>query len=216
MSKNVKENAGIGTEPFPGSFLRPKKEENLPEDILELLVEYYRNAYDDRIFATLSNIHNALPGTITVLPKVNKFGRLRIGAEVIGSTFSGRHIRSANVLAQFVLDDGTTDTYPGQVQFFFEHTIYLSEGETTFSLAFIKWYEAAEDRRSRFHCQIDNDNANICNIELWKTGFYDLGRDCIIPIHNILGRFVSAKMSIGRKNPKKYLSVIPINRKIHI
>ncbi|PKC61562.1 hypothetical protein RhiirA1_398323 [Rhizophagus irregularis] len=217
MSKNVKEKAGIGSEPFPGALLKPKKEANLPQDILKLLIEYYNSAYDNYFFISLSDIHNALPEAIGVLPKVTKFGRLRIGVEVIGSTFSARHIRSVNVLSQFILDDNhTTDIYPGQVQFFFEHTIHLPEGSKTHCLAFVRWYKKTENRKYRFHCQIDNDDLNICNIELWENEFYELSQDCIIPIHNILKRFVAGKMTIGKKNPKSYLSVIPINRKIHI
>jgi hypothetical protein len=215
MSKNVMEKAGTGSEPFPGTFMKPmKKDVNLPPEVLALLVEYYCNAYE-YTFVTLSNIHTSSKDSIVVLPKVNQFSRLRVGAEVFGSTHS-RYIKSANVLAQFVVDDYTTDIYPGQVQFFFEHTIQLPEGPATHSLAFVRWHDKADDRRSRFHCQIDNDNTQICNIELWKKDFYDLSRDCIIPIHSILGRFIAGTMKIGKKNPKEYLSVIPINKKIHI
>jgi hypothetical protein len=216
MSKNVMEKAGTGSEPFPGTFMKPmKKDVNLPTEVLALLVEYYCNAYE-YTFVTLSNIHTSSEDSIVVLPKVNQFSRLRVGAEVFGSTHSPRYIKSANVLSHFVVDDNTTDIYPGQVQFFFEHTIQLPEGPATHSLAFIRWYDAADDRRSRFHCQIDNDNAKICNIELWKKDFFELSRDCIIPIHSILGRFIAGTMKIGKKNPKEYLSVIPINKKIHI
>jgi hypothetical protein len=119
---------GEGSEPFPGTLLKPmKKNVNLQLEVLELLIKYYHNAYGIS-FVTLSNIHNSPSNSILVLPKVNLFARLRLGAEVFGSTFSPRYTRSANILAQFVLDDdNTTDTYPGQVQFFFEHTIYLPE-----------------------------------------------------------------------------------------
>ena len=183
MSKNVKEKAGIGSEPFPGAFLKPKKEVILKQDILELLIKYYNGAYENYSFVGLSDIHNALPEAIAVLPTVTKFGRLRIGAEVIGSTFSARHIRSANILSQFVLDDNVmTDIYPGQVQFFFEHTVYLKEGSETHSLAFVRWFKkAVEGNRRRFHCQIRKDDLKICNIELWENEFYELSRDCIIP-----------------------------------
>ena len=121
------------------------------------------------------------------------------------------------ILSQFILDDdNTTDIYPSQVQFFFKHTVQLSEGPVTHSLAFVRWYEAADDRRSRFHCQIDKDDMKICNIELWKKDFYELSRDCIIPVHNILGCFIAGTMKIGKRNPTEYLSVVPINKKIHI
>src|ERR1044071_2931005 len=98
----------------------------------------------------------------------------------------------------------------------YQHWIQLPEGPATHSLAFVKWYDKADDRRSRFHYQIGNDDEKICNIELWKKDFYELSRDCIIPIHSILGHFIAGTMKIGKKNPKEYLSVIPINKKIHI
>ena len=85
----------------------------------------------------------------------------------------------------------------------------------THSLAFVRWYEKPDDKRNRFHCQIDGD-LKICNVELWNKNFYGLSRDCIIPIHSILGRFVAGNMKVGKKNPREYLSVIPINRKICI
>ena len=59
MSKNVKEKAGVGSEPFLGAFLNPKKEVNLTQDILGLLIEYYNSEYENYSFVSLSNIHNA-------------------------------------------------------------------------------------------------------------------------------------------------------------
>src|SRR5688572_14934238 len=56
MSKNVEERAGTGSEPLPGNFLNPKTiDTNLTKEVLNLLVEYYHNAYDKE-FAALSNI----------------------------------------------------------------------------------------------------------------------------------------------------------------
>ena len=103
----------------------------------------------------------------------------------------------------FVIDDNTTDIYPGQVQFFFEHMIQLPKGSATYLLAFVRWYDKADNRRSQFYCQIGNDNEKICNIELWKRDFYELSRDCIIPIHSILGRFIAGTMKIGKKKSQR-------------
>jgi hypothetical protein len=160
-------------------------------------------------------VHNAPEHSIPVLPKVNQFSRLKIGTEIFGSVLSYRHAKSAKILAQFILNDDTIETFPGQVQFFFEHTVYLQEGPRTHYLAFVRWYKPAENRRTRFYFKIDDD-ANSCNIELWSDKFYEMGRDCIIPIHNILCRFVSGTFKVGQRNPKKYMAVIPINRKFHI
>lgn len=214
MSRDVEEMAGIGSEYFPGTFLNPKSvNTNLSKEVLDLLVKYYCNAYE-KDFTALSNIHIATSDAVPVLPKVNIYGRLQLGSEIFGSTYSKRHSTSAKILAQF-LHDNTKDTYPGVVQFYFEHTIYFPEGPKKHSLAFVKWYLPAEDHRIRFHCMVNNDD-NLCNIELWKKEFYDLSRDCIIPVHSIFGRFVEGSFLIGQRNPRKYMSVIPINRKFHI
>src|SRR5436305_15271859 len=78
MSKNVTEKAGTGLEPFPGTFMKPiKKDVDLPTEVLELLVEYYCNAYE-YAFATVSNIHTSSKDSIVILSKVNQFSRLRV------------------------------------------------------------------------------------------------------------------------------------------
>src|SRR5256886_2238297 len=117
---NIMEKVGTGSEPFLGTFMKPmKKVVDLPTEVLELLVKYYCNAYE-YAFATVSNIHTSSEDSIVILSKVNQFSRLKVGAEVFGSTHSPRYIKSANVLSQFIIDNNTTDIYPGQVQFFFE------------------------------------------------------------------------------------------------
>ncbi|GBC41103.2 uncharacterized protein OCT59_001819 [Rhizophagus irregularis] len=114
MFKNVKEKIGMGSEPFSEILFKPmKKNINLSQEVQELLVEYYNNTYDYS-FITLSKIHILSLNSITVLPKVNQFGRLRFSAEVFRSIFLARHFRSVNILSQFVLNDNnTTDIFPG-------------------------------------------------------------------------------------------------------
>ncbi|PKY50989.1 hypothetical protein RhiirA4_467785, partial [Rhizophagus irregularis] len=215
LSTTIEEGAAFGFEIFPGSFLGPsKKDVLLTQDIYLLLTEFYCNVYE-KDFVALSHIHNASEHSIPVLPKVNQFSRLKIGTEIFGSILSYRHAKSAKILAQFILNDDTIETFPGQVQFFFEHTVYLQEGPRTHYLAFVRWYKPAKNRKTRFYFKI-NDDANSCNIELWSDKFYEMGRDCIIPIHNILCRFVSGTFEVGQRNLKKYMAVIPINRKFHI
>ena len=112
-AKECKKNARVGTEHFPGELLKPmKKDVNLPPEVLTLLVNYYYNIYGYS-FIILLNIHNSSTESIVVLPKVNQFERLRLRAKIFGSTFSKWYIKSANVLAQFILDDNTTNTYSG-------------------------------------------------------------------------------------------------------
>ena len=97
MLKNVTEKVG--------TFMKPmKKDVDLQTEVLELLVEYYCNAYE-YAFATVSNIHTSSEDSIVILSKVNQFSRLKVGAKVFGSTHSPRYIKSANILFQFVIND---------------------------------------------------------------------------------------------------------------
>ncbi|CAB4470723.1 unnamed protein product [Rhizophagus irregularis] len=75
MSRNVEKMAGTGSESFPGTFLNPKRiNTDLSKEILDLLVEYYYNAYENKDFVALANIHVASPEAIPVLSKVNIYG----------------------------------------------------------------------------------------------------------------------------------------------
>ena len=40
-----------------------------------------------------------------------------------------------------------------------------------------------------------------------------MSRDSIIPIHNILGKFVKYNFNIGKRKLIEYMAVIPLNKK---
>jgi hypothetical protein len=214
----IEDESAIGTEPFPGELMNPCQETNLRDNILDLLVEYYDNLYDDSFMSissiTASSINRNVVNSRIVNPRIKQYGRLRIGADIYGSVQAARHEKSSYILARFVQDDDTVDTYPGQVQFFFEHTIYLNNKSITHSLALVKWYKPVQDHKIRYYCQVDDDDIKSCNIELWSNEFYNLGRDSIIPVHNVLSKFIKSKFYVGAKKPKEYMAVIPLNKKI--
>lgn len=207
----IEDESASGTEPFPGEFMNPCCETNLPNNILDLLVEFYSNLYDDN-FISISSIRGSDTGTV-VNSKIKQHGRLRIGADIYGSVQAARYEKSSYVLARFIQEDGSVDTYPGQVQLYFEHTIYLNNKCKTHSLALVKWYKPVQDHEIRYYCQVDDD-IKSSNIELWSNEFYNVSRDSIIPIHNIFGRFIKCKFYVGSKNPKEYMAVISLNKKI--
>jgi hypothetical protein len=208
----IKDESASGTEPFPGELMNPCHETILPGNILGLLVEYYNNLYDDHQFVSISSI-SSQSGDTVVNSKIKQHGRLRIGADIYGSVQAARYEKSSYILARFVQDDGSIDTYPGQVQFFFEHMIYLDNKSITHSLAFVKWYKPVQNHETRYHCQVDDD-IKSCNIELWSNEFYNVSRDSIIPIHNILGKFIKCKFYVGKKKQKEYMAVIALNKKL--
>jgi len=216
-SRNILESPITGCEEFPGSFLHPKTENIcLEEPIYNLLVKYYEDTYVDSIFRKPFTAD--LPNSIVVINKANQYGRCQIGAEIFGSAVSHRHIKSSFVLAKFINRDGMSiDTYPSQIQYFFEHSIHASSQNLTHKLAYVKWYKPASSS-IRYHFSIENDiDNNICNVELWENSFFPISRDNIIPIHHILGRFVPAEYKTSnRSNSREYLAVIPVNRKFHL
>ena len=68
-----------------------------------------------------------------------KYGRCQIGAEIFGSTISPRNIKNSFILAKFINRDGNSvDIYPGQIQYFFEHSIYLSSQNLVHTFAFVR------------------------------------------------------------------------------
>jgi hypothetical protein len=208
---HIEEESAYGTERFPGTLMKPCQETILPNDILEHLVEFYNSLYNE-YFVSIASITGKTNDNV-VTPKIKQYGRLRIGSDIYGSVQAARHEKSSYILARFVQEDGSIDTFPGQVQFYFEHNIYLNNSlnPSTHSLAFIKWYKPVGNR---YYCQVDND-IKSCNIELWSNDeFYRIGRDSIIPIHNILGKFVKCDFIVRKKKLKQYMAVIPLNKKI--
>jgi len=146
---------------------------------------------------------------------VDQFGRVRISAEVFGSAMASRYLKNANVLAKFIQNNETTDLFPGQVQYYFEHTVRISGELKTHRLVFTKWYKLTPNQKTWFYTSIDG-NEKSSSIELWQNDFCDIERDCLIPIHYLYSQFVSSKFVIGKKNPITYNAVIPINRQFHL
>ena len=125
---------------------------------------------------------------------------------------SSRHVKSSFILVNFITRDDKVDCYAGQVQYFFKHIVNFKDGPVEHNLAYVRWYKPTETSKVRYYFSIDDD------VELWKNEFYySYGRDSIIPVQNILCRFVPVKCKISnRQNAIEYLAINPINRKFHI
>lgn len=201
-SKNIQDSVITGSEAFPGGMLKPCSEDFLlSPEMLNLMVDYYNATYE--LLEFRKPFGEGSEESTIIRVKI-KYGRCRIGSEIFGSTFS-----------KFVTQDNTVDCYPGNVQFFFTHEVNLNGNLVKHHLAYIRWYKHTT-RNNRYHFSID-DAEQTCNTELWDTEFYPTSRDCIIPVHHILCRFVPVKYQLSeRRNAKVYLAVNPINRKYNI
>ena len=204
-----------GAESLPGEMMTPRKiDVNLPDSIYPHLVEYYNTAYEEFKFATIADIAQdpERSGRIVVLPQINQYGRVRIGAEVFGSAIAPQYLKNSYILAKFIESNEKVEIYPGQVQYFFEHKVNNIPRESKIHrLAYVRWF--MPNLTNRFHFKIDND-IQSCIVETWSNDFFGISRDSIIPVHNILSRFIPYNYKIGRQ--EKCMAVIPIGRKFHI
>lgn len=190
-----------GTEPIPGQMLKPSSlGVSMPYDLRRFLCEWYATLYEKD--------QEEILGYMDL--QINQHARLQIGAEVFGSVISGRHEKNSTILAKWkAVNDESVDIYPGEVQYYIEHTLRLPEGPRTHRLAYVKWYKPAASSSVRFrHSFMEPE---ISNTELWKPEFYQEGCDSLLAVHRILCRATKFKyVTVGKQ---KYISIIPLNRK---
>ncbi|GET67249.1 hypothetical protein GLOIN_2v1776801 [Rhizophagus irregularis DAOM 181602=DAOM 197198] len=116
-----------GTEPLPGQMLNPSYiNVIIPLELRGFLCEWYAILYEREKEDVLGfmDLH------------MNQHARLQIGAEIFGSMISGRHEKNANIFAKWkAANDDSVETYPGEVQYYFEHALRFPEGTKTHLLA---------------------------------------------------------------------------------
>jgi len=86
------ENTITGIEPFPGEMMSPKRMNiALPDDIYDILVEYYNDAYDSE-FVTIAKVATERSGDrIVVQPQVNQFRCIQVRSKIFGSVNALRY-----------------------------------------------------------------------------------------------------------------------------
>jgi hypothetical protein len=193
-----------GTEPIPGKMLRPSYlEVVMPLELRRFLCEWYSILYEKE--------ENDILGFMDL--HINQHTRLQLGSEIFGSMLSGCQEKNATILAKWkAVFDNSIDIYPGEVQYYFEHTLRLPEGSRTHLLAYVKWYKSASSSSIRFkHSFMEPE---ISNTELWKTEYYEESYDSLLAVQRILCRAVKFKgVTVGKQ---RYLSIVPLNRRFNL
>ncbi|GET53855.1 uncharacterized protein LOC114543330 [Rhizophagus irregularis DAOM 181602=DAOM 197198] len=193
-----------GTERLPGQMLNPSCfKVIIPLELRRFLCEWYSILYEKE--------QNEILGFMDLV--IDQHARLQIGAEIFGSMISGHQEKNVTILAKWkASNDDSVDIYPGDVQYYFEHTLRLPEGPRKHLLAYVKWYKSAPSSDIRFkHRFIEPE---ISNTELWQAEYFQEGCDSIIAVHRILCRATKFKsVCVGKR---KYLSIIPLNRKFNL
>jgi hypothetical protein len=163
-SINIWESVITGGEAFPGKMLSPSSKNLLmSSEMLDRMVEYYNATHVQYNFRKPFGEGNK--NSIIICVRMDKFGRCRIGSEKFSSVVSSCHVKSSYILAKFIMQDNQIDCYPGQIQYFFSHTVNLDDGPLEHNLAYVRWYKPASSAGIRYHFSI-NDDEKTCNVEL--------------------------------------------------
>ena len=109
--------------------------------MLDRMVEYYEATYE--MYNFRKPFGEGAEDSVIISVKINKFGRYRIGSEIFGSSISSCYVKSSFILAKFMTSDGDVDIYPGQIQYFFKHSINLQDRSVEHFLAYVLWYRPA-------------------------------------------------------------------------
>lgn len=190
-----------GTEPIPGQMLTPSNlGVAMPHNLRKFLCEWYAILYEKN--------QEEILGYMDL--QINQHARLKLGAEIFGSAILGRHEKNATILAKWkAVNDDSVDTYPGEVQYYIEHTLRLPEGPRTHRLVYVKWYKPASSSGVRFRHSFTEPE--ISNTELWKPEFYKESCDSLLAVHRILCRATKFKyVTVGKQ---KYISIVSLNRR---
>ena len=67
----IEDESATGTEPFPGMLINPYNVTTLLTNILNLLVEYYENLYNDYCFISISSMIDPSNNNIVVNSNIN-------------------------------------------------------------------------------------------------------------------------------------------------
>lgn len=193
-----------GTEAIPGQLLKPSYlRVVIPSELRMFLCEWYEMLYEKG--------QDEILGFMDL--QINQHARLQIGAEIFGSVVAGRHETNSTILAKWrAFSDESIDIYPGEVQYYFEHTLRLPEGSRTHLLAYVKWYKNAPSSDIRFKHRFIVPE--VSNTELWKGEYYEEGCDSLIAVHRIMCR--ATKIGNVRVGKQNYISITPLNRKFNL
>src|SRR6266496_2150471 len=101
-------------------MLTPRNDRvSLPDDIYELLVYYYNDIYYDLKFVIIAGtsdkliLKEELEDFIIVLPNIIQHRCIRIGSKIFGVNIAFRYRKNSYILAKFIQDNETIDTFSG-------------------------------------------------------------------------------------------------------
>lgn len=135
---------------------------------------------------------------------IRKYNYVVLFGEVFGSKLDCRKLRSANVMANKLLDESgcspQIDTRPCRVDFYFQHTATVDGRDVSRIFAKVTWYQEYFDRHKYGN-----------GLEMWFSNKYkNSGASCFIPVERISHRFSRSISGFSRD----IMCICPINRRV--
>ena len=140
---------------------------------------------------------------------IRKFGSLNIWSTTFGSKMQPRGIRSGKILASWPTDNGKDvlqETFclsAGTVQYYFRHSVKVSDEHLTHHFACVKWYLPHRESTSLY-----GNPVRVC-----ENRFYPGGPSSFMPVQRIFSRFASAELEL---EGQKHIAVVPVIRNVHL
>ena len=194
-----------GTENLPGCMLAPShKNVKIPSNLYQLLCEWYAILYEKSKKKILKYMN----------VRMNQYARLIIDSEIFGSKIGGRHANNSLIQAKWkAFGDDSSDIYPGEVQYYFEHILNFPDGSKKHQLAYVRWFKPAPSPDTRFKHKFIDEKSNT---ELWNANYYEEGIDSIIAVHRIYGRTIKINYWVEKKSKNNYVSIVPLNHRFNV
>ena len=197
-SRNVHDTPS-GSQPLPPDTFASMlggKSALLQGPLYNFLLQHYRNHY-----ATVSPIHNIVPGHHICRQEIEKFRTIDIYGQKYRSAIACS-LRGSYIQALFE-KNGAIVAWTGQVQYYFSHELLIDWVRVKHFFAYVRWYRTA-GATQRFQ---------QAGLEEWIGQFMADDLDCILPVHRILSQVAIVAYGSQRSSTSARIVVIPLVRK---
>lgn len=171
--------------------------------------EFTESAFDKDDLLLLLKVYKVMyPETMIMKEHLSfiykQFKVISIGEERFGSMKESRSLRSARIMASWTGERGNIDLAskprPGEVKFYFEHSVHINGNSTVHLFANVKWYGQYPS------------STGITSLNLWKADDYECGGEsAFIPVQRIYCRVAAGFL---QKGSTKCLIPCPLPRKL--
>ncbi|CAG8848838.1 1428_t:CDS:1 [Gigaspora margarita] len=215
-----------GSENFPGKLIKPYFEAYLNNNILNLLVDYYTEAY------STNNLKFYAEGKIStdsnsylVSKRILRASALEFCNEYFTSGLN-RSDLGAYFIALFKNKNEQAIHWPGKINYFLQHTLLLPAKYSNnnivdkeklipihHTLCFVDWFKQSSINQKN-HFLILNDlnlNNKLPLAEIWEPNFQNRSYENFFPVQKILCRFVRGNYKL---NNQTKVVILPLNHKL--